>query len=353
MSGQVLPLHTLGGVDWAQTQAIYHAQAHLGRFAANVLWPIQPYVCIGRFQDLDREVDVGRCAARGLPIVRREVGGGAVYLDSGQVFYQLVLPYERSSLDYRALFRLGLEGVVLALKRLGVEAQLRGANDVTVDGRKISGNGAGVIGQAAVVVGNILLDFDYEAMASVLRVPDEKFRDKAYRGMRENLVSLVELEPGITREEVAREFAQALTETLAPTYALEPTNALPAEVSAAVPGTIARLTDEDWLREVQRAQETRRLRVREGVELRESVWKSPGGLLRCHCALEEGRVTWVDFSGDIFADPPDALDGLARALEGVRVEAIGHAAAAYLSQPGVTLPGVSPDDVERAVLGPQ
>ncbi|NPV07777.1 MAG: lipoate--protein ligase family protein [Anaerolineae bacterium] len=351
MSSPRLPLYALGPVSWAESQAIYHAQAHLGLFGANVLWPTEPYVCIGRFQDLELEVDVSRCTERGLPIVRREVGGGAVYLDAGQVFYQLVLPYDRASLDYRALFRLGLDGVVLALGRLGVEAHVRGTNDVAVGGRKISGNGAGVVGQAAVVVGNILLDFDYHAMASVLRVPDEKFRDKAYRGMRENLISLADLNPTVTQHEVARELTRALVETLQHAFRLEPGERLPAEVTEAVPGTIERLTHYEWLHQVRRVRERRRLRLREGAELRENVWKAPGGLLRCHCALEDGRLTWVSFSGDVFAHPPEALALLARALEGVRAGEVREVAAAFLARSDVVLPGVSPEDVERVVQG--
>lgn len=346
-----LPCYRLGPVSWADSQALYHVQAHLGQPALNILWPREPYVCIGRFQDLALEVDTERCRERGLPIVRREVGGGAVYLDEGQVFYQLVLPDRAAGGDYRALFSLGLGGVVAALGQLGVPAEIRGANDVVVAGRKISGNGAGAVGEAAVVVGNILLDFDYEAMAAVLRVPDEKFRDKAYRSMRENLVSLVELRPSATQEQVADVMVAALAENLAPDYEVVARDALPDEVVAALPAMAVRLTDEAWLRSVERRREHRQVRIRQGVTMFENSWKAPGGLIRAHGMLDEGVVDWVSLSGDFFVDPPDGLARMESALEGTAVAQLATVAERFLADSGVTVPGVGPEDIARAVLG--
>ena len=348
---QLLPCYRLGPVSWADSQALYHAQAHLGRPALNILWPTEPYVCIGRFQDLALEVDVERCRERGLPLVRREVGGGAVYLDAGQVFYQLVLPDRVEGRDYRSLFSLGLGGVAAALRRLGVSAVVRGTNDVAVGGRKISGNGAGTVGGAAVVVGNILLNFDYEAMAAVLRVPDEKFRDKAYQSMRENLVSLVELLRSASHARVAEEMVRALSANLAPDYRVEVQDSLPDDVVAALPGTAERLTDEQWLRSVERRRESRQVRICEGVTLFENRWKAPGGLLRAHGGLADGVVQWLSLSGDFFVDPPNGLEGLEAALTEVPVDRVRAAAARFLDQQGLTLPGVTAEDVERVVLG--
>ncbi len=362
MSEPEISLGNFGEVGWGESQALYHVQAHLGLPALNILWPREPYVCIGRFQDLDLDVDAEACRQRGLPLVRREVGGGAVLLDSRQVFYQLVLPEEwlGATPDYRRLFRLGLDGVVLAQKRLGVNAAVRGANDGVVGSRKISGNGAGLVGRSAVVVGNILLDFDHETMASVLKVPDEKFRDKVHRSMKDNLVSLAELAPGAGNEPVARLLEEAMAEilsgvrgwgTLSGPVRVAREDALPAAVTEALPSMAAHLTDPGWLQAVRRDRERRTLRIRQGLEMRENLWKAPGGLLRCHCAFEEGRLTWLSFSGDVFAHPPRALEMLEQALLRRRPEEIREAAARFLAREDVSLPGVGPEDIERAVLG--
>lgn len=56
-------------------------------------------------------------------------------------------------------------------------------------GRKISGTGAAQIDDMMILVGNFIQDFNYEMMSKCLRVPDEKFRDKVYRTMYENLTT--------------------------------------------------------------------------------------------------------------------------------------------------------------------
>jgi len=84
-----------------------------------------------------------------------------------------------------------LQPVADAYIDLGVPARYRPVNDViTATGRKISGTGAAIIGDYVVLVGSLIADFDYETTAHVLRVPDEKFRDKVFKSMRENLTTL-------------------------------------------------------------------------------------------------------------------------------------------------------------------
>jgi lipoate-protein ligase A len=60
------------------------------------------------------------------------------------------------------------------------------------------GEGGGNIEDCMVFVGGILLDFDYQAMGRILKVPDEKFRDKVYKTMEENLTT-VKRDLGIVR----------------------------------------------------------------------------------------------------------------------------------------------------------
>ena len=84
-------LFHLGYVPWLDSQLVYHAQPRVGIEGLNILAPSEPYVCIGYHQDLEQEVDVAFCRERGIPVFRREVGGGAVFLDGNQIFYQVVL----------------------------------------------------------------------------------------------------------------------------------------------------------------------------------------------------------------------------------------------------------------------
>ena len=189
-----MKLYHLGHVPWLDSQLLYHALPRVGGEGLFILAPAEPYVCIGYHQDLDQEVDVAYCRERGIPIFRREVGGGAVFLDGKQIFYQVVL-HKNNPLaqgDKAALYERMLQPVAEAYVDLGVLARYRPVNDViTLEGRKISGTGAAEIGDYVVLVGNLIADFDYETMSHVLRVPDEKYRDKVFKSMQENLSTLV------------------------------------------------------------------------------------------------------------------------------------------------------------------
>ncbi len=154
--------------------------------------PSSPYVCIGYHQVLEKEIDLEYCRKNNLPVIRRGQGGGAVYLNSNQLFYQ-VIASEKSQVvpkNINKFFERFLDVTVYVYRKLGLEAEFKPINDVLVHGKKISGNGAGKMGKAMILVGNIILNLDYESMARVLRVPSEKFRDKMAKSMRQWVTSL-------------------------------------------------------------------------------------------------------------------------------------------------------------------
>jgi lipoate---protein ligase len=82
-------LYNLGKVPWMESQLIYHALAEMGREALSLVSPASPYVCIGFHQDVEQEVDLAYCRAKNIPVFRRDLGGGAVYLDGDQLFFTL------------------------------------------------------------------------------------------------------------------------------------------------------------------------------------------------------------------------------------------------------------------------
>jgi lipoate-protein ligase A len=54
------------------------------------IWQNAPSVVVGRFQDVDRAVDVAGCAQDGVRVVRRATGGEAVYTGPGTLNFTLV-----------------------------------------------------------------------------------------------------------------------------------------------------------------------------------------------------------------------------------------------------------------------
>jgi len=95
-----LRLLDLGMVSAARSQAVYHglAEAMTDDTTLVLLTPETPYFCVGYHQDLDAALDTAHCRKVGFPIIRRQLGGGAVYLDSNQLFYQLIVHRSRAPL---------------------------------------------------------------------------------------------------------------------------------------------------------------------------------------------------------------------------------------------------------------
>jgi lipoate-protein ligase A len=80
----------LGKLPGQQSMLIFHALARMGIEALVIVSPKIPLVSIGYFQDAEQEVDLQYCRESKIPFMRREVGGGATYLDENQIFYQLI-----------------------------------------------------------------------------------------------------------------------------------------------------------------------------------------------------------------------------------------------------------------------
>lgn len=206
----------LGVIPFAWTQSLYHAlAAQLSRQDEDVLIlcvPDRPYLCLGYHQVFDEVLDPAACRRRGLPILRRRLGGGTTYLDRHQLFYQCIVHHTRLPVMLKDIYRLTLAAPVAVLRRLGLNAELCEINEIEVDGRRIAGTGGGRIGEACVVVGNILFDFDFEIMAAVWKAPSAAFRDLAQRALQERLITLNRLGLAVSQDAVAAMLADAFAE---------------------------------------------------------------------------------------------------------------------------------------------
>ena len=343
-------LNRLGTVSWSDSQLLYHAQPRLGREGLNLLSPGSPYVCIGYFQDVAQEVDIELCQEQGIPIFRREVGGGAVYLDGDQLFYQLIIHRDNPLVPagWEAFYRRFLQAPIAAYQTLGIPAEYRPVNDIVARGRKVSGNGAAEIGDYLVLVGNLIVDFDYENMARVLKVPDEKFRDKLYQTLRDNL-STIRREIGVAppREELWDLLAEKFTEVLGP---MTTVTEVDDEWRAEVENLGQEMLTDEWLYKRRGRPRDRKVTIRSGVEVRQRMYKAPGGLIRAIAELQEGHLGAVSFSGDFFFYPAEKLVELEAALNGVKPEETEQTIASFYEQHEIESPGVTPGDLAHVLL---
>jgi lipoate---protein ligase len=281
----------LGQVPYLRSQTLYHAVAYALRADSPdtilLLRPQERYACIGYHQDLDQEIDLGFCRRHGLPVLRREVGGGTVYLDSNQLFYHLVFHQRRAPRRADELYRTLLAGPIAAYRRLGVAAELGGLNDIVVDGRKIGGTGAGSIGEAVVLCGSLILDIDPLVMARLIRTPSSVFASRLYRRMRHHVTSLrreLGQAPPLAqvRDLLVQGFAGTLGRSLVP-------GELRPDEWAEVERLDRLFAGPEWLQRTHRpTSEARIVKVRAGMWVCEAQAEAEGQTLRLTTAVEDG-----------------------------------------------------------------
>jgi lipoate-protein ligase A len=348
-----MKFYFLDKVPWEQSQTLYHAAAYLQQEALFILRPATPYICIGFHQDAEQEIDLEFARANGIPVFRREVGGGAVYLDFNQLFYQLILHKDGHGIpgDKLAFYRVFLQPVVETYRAFGVEAEYKPVNDILVRGRKVSGNGAAEIEGMTVLVGNFILDFDYEMMSKSLRVPDEKFRDKLYKTLEENLTTMRRESGRVPSiEELANELGRRYSLLLGPLILARNVDEVLLKKSREL---FEAMNTPEWLHANDRRRpRPQQVKIREGVYILQNMLKTPGGLIRISAISDQGILHNVHISGDFFFYPKEDLAKLENALEGIRsdLESVREAINSFFAKQTVQSPGVNIEDFAQALV---
>jgi len=347
-------LYNLGKVPWEESQLLYHALAKLGRESLCLLSPATPYVCIGFHQDVSQEVDLEFCLTHGIPVFRREVGGGAVFLDGHQLFFQLIIQGNNPIAPKRieAFYKKFLQPVIEVHQRIGIAAEYKPVNDLIVGKRKISGTGAAEISDCIVFVGNLILDFDYELMSRVLKIPDEKFRDKVKKTIEENLTTI--------RRELGELHYQKWNEQTLNLIMVEEFEKLlgplrPAKKNGALIAKMKELQglmiNDAWLFQTGKRGCGRGVKVRSGVEVVHRLVKAKGGLLRADFAIEEGKITDVSISGDFFCFPADTAIRLEKTIEGTYLDKVESVLSQFYYKHKFEWPGIELTDWEKLFKG--
>ncbi|MGM0554072.1 MAG: lipoyl protein ligase domain-containing protein [Pseudomonadota bacterium] len=337
-----------------RSQAVYHGIAEaMGKDDDPVLTlvnPDDPYVCVGLHQEIALEADEEYCQAQGLPIIRRHVGGGAVYLDRNQMFFHFIYPTSKAPRIVADIYRKFIDPVIHTYQDLGVNATFRPVNDIHVDGRKIGGTGAASIGNATVMVGSFMFDFDTTTMARCLKVPSEKFRDKLRAGMEDYITTLTrELGEMPARETVRETFLKRVASELDVTVEMSETTT---EEEAAIAEQERELTDPEWTYRQGRKFVEMGVKIAAGTHLTEGAHKAAGGLIRAQLMEKDGHVADLLLTGDFTVFPEDGMDQIAAALQGLALDSdvLREAAATCMAELALDAPGIDPVDIAAAVM---
>jgi lipoate---protein ligase len=310
----------------------------------------EPSALVGRHQALRQELKVDYCRANGVGLVRRITGGGAIYLDPGQVGWELVLSRKRFPLPALSDYTKAIcEAVAHGLSQaFAVDARFRPRNDIEAGGRKLCGTGGFFDGDTLFYQGTVLVDADPTRIMACLNVPEAKLKKRGLDRAEQRVTTLRALlggkapSVGAVHEAVLlglRERLGIAIELGTPSAREE---ALAAELSA---------------NEIGRDEFVFSIDDPGGAEVCEASHTGPGGTVSAYVRLEgtagARRIREALVTGDFFVTPPRLVYDLEATLRGVLTNEVGAAVDRFFATNKFDLMTIAPADfrlvIERAV----
>ncbi len=267
-----------------------------------ILWQNDKSVIVGRNQNAAAEIDRDFVARKGIRVVRRGTGGGAVYHDLGNLNYSFITDAQDASSIQEFL-----SPVVAALRGLGLEAQCSGRNDILVSGKKVSGNAQQLRRGRILHHGTLLFDSDTSLLTGALNPDPTKFQGKAVASVKSRVGNI---RPFLPRDMTLKQFWAYLKDALADSVT---EGCLTPEELAAV----LRLKEEKY--------DTWQWNFGSSPAYQQVCRRRfPGGLLELHLSAQKGRIAGIAIYGDFLSLSPVAP--LEQALTGceLRPEAVAQ-----------------------------
>ena len=151
-------------------------------------------VILGCFQLAEEELDLEYAERKGIKVAKRFTGGGAVYHDMGDLNFSVISrDHYGIGFNVEKLFKVMMAGAVSSLQLAGVPELAWGMNDVTARKKKIMGAAATMKKGVLLFHAALLVDTNLNELASVLKVPGIKLRDKGVATILERVSNIKEL----------------------------------------------------------------------------------------------------------------------------------------------------------------
>ncbi len=272
-----------------------------------MLWQNDNAIIIGKHQNTLAEINEGFVREKDIRVVRRLSGGGAVYHDMGNLNFTVIADATADGLDFGRF----CDMVLAALERVGIHGQRNGRNDMTIGGKKFSGN-AQYIRQGRVMHhGTLLFDSNTAMLAGALQVDQEKIQAKGVKSVRSRVTNI---RPLLPRDMTLAQFRQVLLES----------------ILQQMPGSEYVLTEND-LAAIQARKQARydtwewNFGHSPACSLRKKARFEGCGTIEAFLSMDQGRIRDISFRGDFFAAEDPAA--LAETLKGTALEPAGLEAA--------------------------
>jgi lipoate-protein ligase A len=154
-----------------------------------MLWRNEPSIIVGKHQNTLAEINVDYVKQNNIKVVRRLSGGGAVFHDLGNLNFTFIRHGEKESLiDFRRY----TEPILEVLQKMGISAKFEGRNDLTIEGKKFSGNAEHIWRNRVLHHGTLLFSARMADLSLALNADPSKFNDKAVKSVRSRVTNISE-----------------------------------------------------------------------------------------------------------------------------------------------------------------
>lgn len=261
----------------------------------------EPSIIIGRNQNTLEEINQEYITKKNIHVVRRISGGGAVYHDLKNLNFSFITSHDIESLHN---FKKFTAPVIKVLRRMGLNAELKGRNDILIDNKKISGTAQFSTGKRMISHGTLLLDTDLGEVVNALNVRMTKIESKGLKSVRSRVANISDF----LKEPIdIMEFRQLLLEGL---------------YEENEPFKEYRLTPEEW-------KEVHQLKNEKYDTWEWNYGRSPKfniqrskrfsiGEIDLRIFVEKGHISDFKIFGDFFGSEP--VESLENLMKGVRYE---------------------------------
>ena len=172
------------------------------------LWSNSPTILLGKNQNTYQEINEKYINENGIKVVRRITGGGAIYQDLENLNFSFVTKTKgNEKIDFKKYYI----PIVNALKKIGVDAELSGRNDVTIEGQKCIGASQSVWQGRVLSDGSILFNVEMEALSKALTVRKEKLESKGVKSVRSRVTNI---KPYLKRDITVDQFKDELLKAI-------------------------------------------------------------------------------------------------------------------------------------------
>lgn len=175
----------------------------------------KPSIIVGKHQNTIEEINKSFVDDNGIIVSRRLSGGGAVYHDEGNLNYSFVLQAGKEDVNN---FKKFTQPIILALEKIGVKAELNGRNDITIDGKKFSGNAQFARRNRLLHHGTLLFDSQMANLGKALQVKELKIQSKGVKSVRSRVTNI---KPYLEKEISIQEFQQHLLDYMGELNSME------------------------------------------------------------------------------------------------------------------------------------